>query len=253
MKRLTAEDRRFLKDYDPSEFFRPSVTVDTVLLKLEGDDLRVAVVRRPDPPFEGLWALPGGFVSKNEDLPAAAERVLMNKAGVRNVYLEQLQTFGDPRRDPRTRVISVAYFALIEETTKHTLRLGENAQFAKISILWEGETGGPVKLVNSTGSEIELAFDHAEIIGVAIKRLRGQLPYMPIAYELLPPTFTLLELQHVHEVILGRHLNKDSFRRTALASGELERTSRMQAGVDHRPAALYRVRSRRSGARKGGS
>ncbi len=105
---------------------------------------------------------------------------------------------------------------------------------------WEGETGGAVELVGDDGAGMPLAFDHADILGMAVKRLRGKLDYTPIGFQLLPPAFTLLDLQRVHETVLGRPVNKDSFRRRMLASGQLEATGRSQTDVDHRPAELYR-------------
>jgi 8-oxo-dGTP diphosphatase len=111
---------------------------------------------------------------------------------------------------------------------------------ARITVPWEGETGGPIEVAGADGRELPLAFDHAEILGMAVKRLRGKLDYAPIGFQLLGDAFTLLELQKVHETVLGRPLNKDSFRRRMLASGQLEATGRMQDGVDHRPAELYR-------------
>jgi 8-oxo-dGTP diphosphatase len=156
------------------------------------------------------------------------------------VFLEQLYTFGAPRRDPRTRVISVAYYALVDRARFDALRAAGDVRVARLSVPWEGETGGPVAAMDADGSALALAFDHAEILGMAVKRLRGKLDYTPIGFQLLPERFTLLELQRVHETVLGRPLNKDSFRRRMLASGLLEATGEAQKDVDHRPAELYR-------------
>jgi 8-oxo-dGTP diphosphatase len=227
------DEQSFLDEYDPAAYERPSVAVDVAVISASDGALRTLLVPRTQHPFRGRWALPGGFVGIDESLDAAAARVLAQKAGLRHVYLEQLYTFGHPRRDPRTRVISVAYYALVEAT-----RLGDVGPSAAVTALqvpWEGETGGAVQAVGRT-----LAFDHDQILGMAVKRMRGKLDYTPIAFQLLGNTFTLLELQRVHETVLGRPQNKDSFRRRMLATGLLEPTGKMQTGVEHRPAELYR-------------
>ncbi len=164
--------------------------------------------------------------------------------------MEQLYTFGHPERDPRTRVISVAYCALVSaaelevavEAGKHAAQgdPARGAQLLRLEVPWEGETGGPVHVLGPEGP-LELAFDHADILGMAVKRIRGKLDYTGIGFQLLPAAFTLLELQRVHETVLGRPLNKDSFRRRLLASGQLEATGESEKDVDHRPAELYRL------------
>jgi 8-oxo-dGTP diphosphatase len=232
-------EQKFLETYDVSKFERPSVAVDVALLSVSDGALFTRVVRRDEHPFKGRWALPGGFVKMDESLDAAAGRVLSEKAGLKGVYLEQLYTFGHPGRDPRTRVLSVAYCALV-----HRERLPLNEGLARILVPWEGETGGAVELTDPDARPLGLAFDHADILGMAVKRIRGKLDYSPIGFQLLPDRFTLLELQRVHETILGRPLNKDSFRRRMLASGQLEATGESQKDVDHRPAELYRISKR---------
>jgi 8-oxo-dGTP diphosphatase len=165
--------------------------------------------------------------------------VLADKAGVADVFVEQLYTFGAPGRDPRTRVISVAYYALVDAARLASGR-GEGAVSGRIEVPWEGETGGPVEAVDADGRELPLAFDHADILGMAVKRIRGKLDYTPIGFQLLPDTFTLRRLQDVHATVLGRALNKDSFRRRMLATGLLEATGERETEVGHRPAELYR-------------
>ena len=230
----------FLASYDPAAFPKPSVTVDVVLIGIQAESLRTLLVRRTDHPAMGRWALPGGFVRLDESLDAAAARVLAEKAGIEGVYLEQLYTFGQPDRDPRMRVISVAYFALVERALLDRAPVSEGARLCTVSVPWTDEAGGSVDLLDDLGDEIETAFDHRKMVGMAVKRLRGKLNYAPVGYALLPPEFTLLQLQRVHEIILGTRANKDSFRRRMLASGELEQTGALQDGVDYRPAALYR-------------
>lgn len=233
----------FLATYDASRFERPSVTVDVALLTVDEGAIRTLLLRRAEPPHKGRWALPGGFVAIDESLDDAAARVLESKAGIARVFLEQLYTFGAVRRDPRTRVITVAHYALVERA-RLSASVRDGAALASLEIPWEGETGGPVDAISEGGEALPLAFDHADILGMAIKRVRGKLDYTPIGFQLLPERFTLSELLRVHETVLGRPLNKDSFRRRMLASGQLEATGDLQSGVDHRPAELYRFARR---------
>jgi 8-oxo-dGTP diphosphatase len=229
----------FLAGYDASRYPRPSVTVDVVLLTVRDDSLRVLLARRPDPPDRDRWALPGGFVGIDEALDVAAERILREKAGLRDVFTEQLFTFGTPDRDPRTRVISVAYYALVEPT-----RLGAAVRsFASerlcVARVEADDASGPAAALDDEGSHLALAFDHAEIIAIAVRRVRGKLDYAPIGFELLPRAFSLRDLRRVHEAILGRPLNKDSFRRKVLDRGLVNPTGRRASGVGHRPPELY--------------
>ena len=234
------------RNHDLDSFERPALTVDVVLLVASSGSLWTVLVRRDEPPYAGDWALPGGFVHIHESLEAAVGRVLASKVGLTDVFIEQLYTFGEIDRDPRTRVVSVAHYALVDRGRFETIAeaaAGERG-VARIEVPWEGETGGPVEARDATGQELDLAFDHQEILGMAVKRLRGKLDYTPVGYQLLPERFTLLQLQRVHETVLGRPLNKDSFRRRMLASGDLEATGSRQRDVGHRPAALYRFRRR---------
>jgi 8-oxo-dGTP diphosphatase len=236
----------FLAAYDASAFPHPSVAVDVALLTVLGGSLRALLVRRPKHPARGRWALPGGFVGSRESLEAAAARVLRTKAGLSDVFLEQLYTFGAVDRDPRTRVVSVTYYALVDPgRLAGAGREGGDLRVAPIDVPWEGLTGGPVGARDEGGTPLALAFDHAEILGTAVLRLRGKLDYAPVGFELLPERFTLRQLQAVHETVLGRPLNKDSFRRRMLASGLLAPTGKREGAVLHRPAELYRfARSR---------
>ncbi len=234
------DEAAFLASYDAAAYPHPSVTVDVVLFSVSEGALHTLVLRRAEHPFKGSWALPGGFVGIDESLEAAALRVLRQKCAVTDVYLEQLSTFGRPDRDPRTRVISVAYYALVDIERFRAHQRTDALRVGRVVVAWEGETGGLAQLVDEHDRTIPLAFDHGEILGAAVKRIRGKLNYAPIGFQLLPERFTLLELQQVHETVLGRSLNKDSFRRRMLASGELRATGQMQSGVEHRPAELYR-------------
>jgi len=214
--------------YDPSQYERPSVTVDVVIFTLRRRQLHVLLVQRKHWPFEGMWAIPGGFVRMDESLEDAARRELAEETGIDDpdIYLEQLYTFGDPGRDPRMRVITVAYFALI--SSDH-LCLHADADAAIAD--WFPAYHPP-----------ELAFDHARILRYAIQRLRYKLEYTALAFQLLPETFTLTELQEAYEHILDEKLDKRNFRRKVLAAGVLEETTLIRSG-DHRPAKLYRFKA----------
>jgi 8-oxo-dGTP diphosphatase len=212
-----------------------TLAVDVALLSVLECDLLTLLYRNDD----GRWALPGVVVDRDETLDAAARRALQTKASLRDVYLEQLFTFGDPRRDPRARVVTVAHYALVDRRRLEARAKGEpDLVVGRIHVPWAGETGGPVEVFS--GERLKLAFDHADILGMAVRRIRGKLDWSPIGFQLLPEKFTLYDLQRVHETVLGRPLNKDSFRRRMLASGELEATGEMEREVDHRPAELYR-------------
>jgi 8-oxo-dGTP diphosphatase len=247
-RQMTTDDElAFLASYDGSRFPRPSVAVDVVLLTVRGGAIWALLGRRSDHPHRGRWALPGSFLRIDESLDAAAVRVLRTEAALRDVFTEQLYTFGSPRRDPRTRVISVAYYALVEPVMlEAVVGAHEDAGLllARLDVPWAGETGGPVTAIDHVGAALRLAFDHAEILGMAVKRIRGKLDYVPIGFELLPPAFSLRHLRLVHEAILGRALNKDSFRRRILDRGLVVPTGERAAGVGHRPPELYRFADR---------
>jgi 8-oxo-dGTP diphosphatase len=216
------------------------VTVDVAALSVHDGSLWALAIRRQEHPFKGQWALPGGFIRLEEALETAAERVLARETGLQGIFLEQLYTFGAPERDPRMRVITVAYYALID-WNRLAARGGDLAPTpARLHVPWPGETGGPVELREPEGYPLPLAFDHADVLGMAVKRIRGKLDYAPIGFQLLPPRFSLRQLQEVHETILDQPMNKDSFRRRMLDSGQLEATGEREQNVDHRPAELYR-------------
>ena len=239
------DEARFLAAYDAEEYERLSVAVDVVLVSAFEGDLSTLLIRRREHPHRDRWSLPGGFVRTDESLDAAAARVLSQKAGLGGVFLEQLYTFGDPGRDPRTRVVSVAYYALVEKGRFVACAArGNDVSTPRLQVPWPGEEGGPVHAIGPDGRPLTLAFDHESILGVAVKRLRGKLDYAPIGFQLLGDTFTLFELQRVHETVLGRRLNKDSFRRRMLGTGQLKPTGKNQTGTTHRPAELYRFARR---------
>jgi 8-oxo-dGTP diphosphatase len=210
----------------PARAGQPAVTVDVVVFRLHEDLLKVLLIQRAFPPFKGKWALPGGFVNIDETLEDAALREMEEETGVRDVYLEQLYTFGGPGRDPRGRVITVAYFALIsKDIAVHAGREAVNAG-------WH-----PVKKVP------DLAFDHDRILAYALQRLRYKLEYSAVGFELLPEAFTLSELQKAYETVLEEKLDKRNFRSRILESGILAQTRRSRpAPGQGRPARLYRYR-----------
>jgi 8-oxo-dGTP diphosphatase len=210
----------------PSRAGQPAVTVDVVIFRLHEDALKVLLIQRAFPPFKGKWALPGGFVNINETLEEAALREMEEETGVRDVYLEQLYTFGDPKRDPRGRVITVAYFALISKDLE--VHAGEEATHAE----WR-----PVKMIP------DLAFDHAKILGYAVQRLRYKLEYSAVGFELLPDEFTLSELQKAYEIVLAEILDKRNFRSRIMGAKILIETKHMKTALGQgRPAKLYRYR-----------
>ena len=225
---MSQHQNQNISDYDSSIYERPSVTVDVVVFTLRHNELQVLLIQRKHWPYEGMWAIPGGFITMDESLEKAARRELAEETGVNDpsIYLEQLYTFGNPDRDPRTRVITVAYFALISSDELH-LHADTDASAAE----WFPAYALP-----------PLAFDHANILKYAIQRLRYKIEYTALAFQLLPETFTLTELQEAYEHILASTLDKRNFRRKVLAADILEETPHIRSG-DHRPARLYRFRS----------
>jgi 8-oxo-dGTP diphosphatase len=212
------------------EYPRPAVTVDCVVFGIsQENELQVLLVERADEPFRGRWALPGGFVQvsdgrdQGEGLEEAARRELAEETSVKVAHLEQLATFGQPGRDPRGRVISVAYMALVR-SAEHVATAGSDAAGVK---WW------PVN------KRIQLAFDHADVLEVALARLRAKVRYAPIGFALLPRVFPLSELQSIYEAVLGRALDRRNFHRRILAMGILAEAGK-QTGVPHRAATLYR-------------
>lgn len=204
----------------------PAVAVDVILFTIEERALRVLLVRRGIEPFRGAWALPGGFVRDDESLDDAAQRELREETDVEVAWLEQLYTFGEVDRDPARRVISVAYFALVDRAPLEP-RAGTDAA----SVAWF-----------DVGALPALAFDHARIVAYAHERLRYKTEYAPVAFQLLPDRFTLSELQDVYEVVLGRELDKRNFRRKIGALEIVEPTGDHRREGAGRPAELYRFR-----------
>ena len=208
------------------EYERPGLTVDCVIfgLDLESASLKVLLIERDLEPFAGMWAIPGGFVRIEESLDAAAMRELKEETGIEDVFLEQLYSFGDPQRDPRGWVVSVAYYALVSPE-QHPAQAATDAREAR----WF-----PVNEVP------RLAFDHARILAMALERLRGKLTYAPIGFELLPQKFTIKQMQRLYEIVLGTKLDNRNFRKKIFAMGVLRELDEIQQGVPHRAARLYK-------------
>lgn len=234
-------ESEFLAGYDPAAYERPALAVDLVLLGIRAGRLAALLLRRSQQPQAGRWALPGGFVGIAETLDAAAERVLRDKAGIGRARLEQLYTFGGVDRDPRMRIVSVAYLALLPEAAfAEALAGGAALTAATLVVPWAGEAGGPVSAVTEDGAPLALAFDHADILALAVKRLRGKLDYTDVGFALLPEHFTLRQLQDVHVAIRGAPLNKSAFRRRMRDRGWIAPTGAREAGTAFRPAELFR-------------
>jgi len=211
------------------EYPRGALTVDCVVFGLDDVELKVMLIQRDQEPYLGMWALPGGFVRVAETLDEAARRELEEETGLHQVFLEQLYTFGEVHRDPRERVVSVAYYALVK-LSDHRVQAATDAREAA----WFGVHEVP-----------SLAFDHAGILQMGLERLRGKLRYQPIGFELLPKKFTLSQLQHLYELVLERELDKRNFRKRVLATDLLIETDEVQQGVAHRAARLYRFDERK--------
>ncbi|MEQ8637485.1 NUDIX hydrolase [Gimesia maris] len=211
------------------EYPRAALTVDCVVFGLDEADLQVLLIQRDLPPFEGDWALPGGFVRLEESLDEAARRELQEETGIENVFLEQLYTIGTVDRDPRERVVTVAYYALVN-LSDHRIQAATDARNAA----WFAVDDVPA-----------LAFDHPEILEMAHERLRGKVRYQPIGFELLPPKFTLRQIQHLYEVILDRPLDKRNFRKKILSMGILIELDEVETDVAHRAARLYKFDHRK--------
>jgi 8-oxo-dGTP diphosphatase len=205
-------------------FARPALAVDCVVFGYRSEQLMLLLIERGEPPFEGKWALPGGFVRIDETLDRAAERELVEEAGLKLRYLEQLYTFGSLERDPRERVVTVAYFALVN-TLEHELRASTDAKRAAWFDVREQPT---------------LAFDHDGIVERGLERLRSKVRYQPIGFGLLDESFTLSELQRLYEVILGRALDKRNFRKKILKLGFIVPTDQKERGVARRAARFFK-------------
>lgn len=206
----------------------PAVTTDVVVFTISDHKLKLLLIKRGQDPYGGFWAIPGGFLELNEGLEECARRELREETGLADLYLEQLYSFGHPQRDPRERVVSVAYYALVPAYSS-ALHPADDA----VSAAWFSIEQLPT-----------LAFDHTEIVAMAHKRLITKLDYSSIAFQLLPDTFTLSEAQLVYEIICNIKLDKRNFRKQITKTGLLEETGEQRCAGKHRPARLYRTTGR---------
>jgi len=206
------------------DYQRPALTSDCVIFGFDGGELKLLLIEREKDPFKNKWALPGGFVFIDETTEDCARRILLEKAGIKNVFIEQLYTFSEVDRDPRERIISVAYFALVNKH-QYELIAGRDtikAEWFKISKL------------------PKLAFDHNKIVNTAIERLKGKVSYQPIGFELLGEKFTLPQLQTVYESILGVEIDKRNFRKKILGMDLLVQLEEKEKNVAHKAARFYK-------------
>ena len=197
--------------------------MDVVIFTIQEKELRVLLIRRAQWPFKNRWALPGGFVQESEDLGTAAQRELFEETGVKDVFLEQLHTFGHPGRDPRTRVVTVAYYALVPADKLELKATGDAGD-----VRWWSIYNLP-----------ELAFDHDLILDAALSRLRAKIMATNVAFQLMGNKFTLTQLQRTYEIVLGKSLDKRNFRKKILAGSVLIETDERHLQGRHRPARLY--------------
>ena len=212
------EQCKFVCDYP-----RPAVTTDCVILGFDEGELKVLLIERATEPFKGRWALPGGFVCMEETADDCAARILQKETSLSDIYMEQLYTFATVERDPRFRVISIGYYALIK-LADYQAQAGTDES----SVKW------------FTLNEIpELAFDHNSILDKALERLKGKIKYQPIGFELLPEKFTLPHLRHLYEVILQTELDDRNFRKKILSYNLLIDTGELQQGARNRAPKLY--------------
>jgi len=214
-----------LEDYP-----KPSVTVDMIIFAIKENSLKILLVKRNIQPFKGEWALPGGFIHLEESLEDAAKRELQEETGVKEVYLEQLYTFGDTKRDPRGRVITISYFALISPTqSEQELKATTDVSEAK----WFDLKNLPF-----------LAFDHSKIIQYAIKRLKWKFEYTPIVFSLLPKKFKIPEIRKIYETIFNKKFDKRNFRKKLLSLNILDETKEIEENVPYRPAKFYTLKDK---------
>lgn len=201
----------------------PAVTADIVIFTVQDDALKLLLIQRGVEPYKDKWALPGGFVKMDEDLDVAAARELEEETGVKDVYLEQFKTYSAPDRDPRERVITVAYFAIIP-SDKIQLMAGSDAE----NVAWFDYRDLP-----------ELAFDHAEIVKQAHETIVDKLKRTTVVIQFLPEEFTLTQLQRIHEIILNEDIDKRNFRKWVESLDYIQSTGKKETGSAHRPAMLY--------------
>lgn len=268
-------EKEFLKDYNPNDFDRLSMTADILLISVSNKEtintrkndekvMSILLVKRQDYPYKNKYCLPGGFLNpKNEILEDCAKRVLKSETNLEDIYLEQLYTFDSLDRDPRTRVISTSFVALIDKN-KLTNMINPNAKWFDIESITEENNLVTIKLINESDKIIlkikkelkekttdrykyigidnkDIAFDHDIVILSGLNRIRNKLNYTDIVFNMMPEYFTLKELQKVYEVILGKNLLDPAFRR--MIKDKVDKTDKMETGIGHRPSVLYKYKN----------
>ena len=273
MEKIYNSEEEFLKDYDSNKFEKLSMTADILILSVSSEEvdnyrktdkkkMSVLLVKRDNYPFKDKWCLPGGFIKIDEDLDEAPKRILKQETNVDNIYLEQLYTFGSIKRDPRMRVVSTSYMALIDKNRLNN-KLSKNACWFDITFYEETDNIVDIILDNGITTisfKIEkilreqttdrysfkilkndsLAFDHPLVILSGIERLKNKIEYTDIVFNMMPEYFTLGELQQVYEVILGKKLLDPAFRR--IIANKVEKTTKMKTGGGHRPSYLFKYK-----------
>ena len=274
MEKKYNSEEEFLKNYNSNQYEKLSMTTDILIFsvsngeqenyrKLNKKYFSVLLVKRDNYPFKDKWCLPGGFIGINEDIEDAAKRILKTETNIKDIYLEQLYTYGNPLRDPRMRVVSTSYMALIDKN-KLTDKIPKNASWFNIMVL-EDEKFIDITLDNGI-EEIKfkikktlkekttdrykyeiikndkLAFDHPLVIASGISRLKNKLEYTDVVFNMMPKYFTLGELQQVYEVILGKKLLDPAFRR--IIANKVEKTDKIKTGGGHRPSVLFKYKEK---------
>ena len=271
MEKVYNSEEEFLKDYDSSVFEQLSMTVDVLVLSVSNEEtsnyrktdkkkMSILLVKRENYPFKDKWCLPGGFVGIDEELDDAPVRVLKNETNVDDIYLEQLYTFGNVKRDPRMRVVSTSYMALIDKNRLNN-KLNNNASWFDVVNI--NENNNVVNIILNNGFETitfsvrkklikkttdrykfieekndKIAFDHTLVILAGLERLRNKIEYTDVVFNMMPELFTLGELQQVYEVILNKKLLDPAFRR--IIADKVVKTEKLKTGQGHRPSYLFR-------------
>lgn len=268
------KEEKFLEEYDSTSYEKLSLATDVIIFsistqkrqdykKLKEKKISVLLTKRNSYPFKDMWSLPGGFVKIDETIEEAAKRVLKEKTNLSNIYMEQLYTFGDVNRDPRMRIVSTSYLALVDKTRIKEKLLKEASWFDidmeetenAVTLNFSNEEESfkvktKKKILNKTSGQFKytvsksdnMAFDHAEIIATAINRIRNKIEYTDIAFNLLGEYFTLGELQQIYEVILGKKLLDPAFRR--IIADKVEKTDQYLNTGGHRPSVLYKYKKK---------
>lgn len=224
-EKFTQQDKEFLNNYDSSAYEKPSITVDLLVFTIEDEELKIVMIKRKNLPYKGMLSLPGSFVGMEETLDEAASRGIKEKTGLADIYFEQLYTWGEVNRDPRMRIISVSYMALV--SIEELYRAAGSSEIS--SHLYSVD-----KLLQS---DERIAFDHKEMIAYGRERIKNKVEYTPLAFEFLPEKFTLPQLQKITEILLGKELYKANFRKKV--KDMVVETEEFSLGGAHRPSKLY--------------